>query len=222
MDGVLVTAHNFWLELHKKFGTLEEGTQLTKAYLTTDYNKLVQEVVGRLWGGRDATPYHALVDAIPCMPGIDEFFQELGRFKQGSDVVPRAIISGGCYDVAERIKKKHGVDFIFANQLIIRNGITTGEFKWPVGYGGFTKSQIIEQLCDDLEILPQEVLMIGDSDGDIQAFRIAGVSIAFNSKSEQLKKTATYVVDSNDLRDIIPILQQIREQAGTTREESRI
>ena len=207
MDGVLVPVQNFWLELHKALGTLEEGTKLTKAYLTTDYGKLVEEVVGKLWAGRDASRYYELVNTTPYQPGIQEFFAALGKFD-----VPRAIITGGCYDVAERIKNDFGITFIFANQLKIKNNTIMGEFQWPVGTGGATKARIIEQLCDDLEILPAEVLMIGDSDSDIDAFRIVGVSIAFNSASKRLKETATYVVDSNDLRNIIPILTRISEE----------
>lgn len=216
MDGVLVSAHNFWLELHKAFGTLEEGTQLTKAYLTTDYNKLVEEVVGRLWRGRDAKPYYELVHTTPHMAGIKEFFDELNKFKDhDGNPLPRAIISGGCYDIADLIAKQYGVTFIFANQLVIEHGVTTGDFKWPVGAGGYTKAQIIEQLCDDLEILPGEVMMIGDSDSDLEAFRIVGVSIAFNSASEKLKSEATYTVESKDLRDLIPILREVREMSKT-------
>lgn len=45
MDGVIFEGVNFWLELHKKFGTFEEGKILTEKYLYSDYNKLVEEVV---------------------------------------------------------------------------------------------------------------------------------------------------------------------------------
>jgi len=211
MDGVLIPAGNFWLALHKAYGTLEEGAALTKAYLTTDYERLVQEVVGRLWLGKDAKPYYNLVHAIPYSPGIKELFAALDTFTDAGKPVPRAIISGGCYDVAARIAKEYPIDFIFANQLIIKDGCITGEFHWPVGPGGHTKAAIIQQLCDDLEILPQEVLMIGDSDGDIEAFRIVGTSIAFNSTSAELKRTASFTVESNDLRALVPVLQELRQ-----------
>ena len=57
MDGVLFQDINFWLELHKKFGTLEQGKVLTEKYLHSDYERLIEEVVVKLWKGRDATPY---------------------------------------------------------------------------------------------------------------------------------------------------------------------
>lgn len=211
MDGVLVPPDNFWLQLHKAFGTLEEGKRLTDAYLRTDYNRLVEEVVGRLWLGRNAEPYHDLVNSLPFTHGIKEFFATLDTFT-GPDgkSVPRVIISGGSYDVAARIAAEYPVDFIFANQLVIKNGVVSGEFHWPVGMAGDSKRRIIEQLCDDLNILPSEVLHVGDSDGDLEAFRIVGTSIAFNATSAELKREASYVVEG-DLRAVVPILQNIKD-----------
>ena len=59
-------------------------------------------------------------------------------------------------------------------------------------------------LCRDLGIQTKETIYIGDSDADIEAFKEVGLSIAFNSKSDELKKVATHIVDSNNLSDIIP------------------
>lgn len=214
LGGVLVDNHAFWMELHKKYGTLEEGAALTKAHLGTSYAKLVEEVTGKLWRGKSQGPYFELVNEIRFIPGIEEFFIELNKFTTNGEPVPRAIISSSSYDLAMRVSNEFGITFVFANQLLFENGVATGEFKWPVGAGGYTKAQIIEQLCDDLEILPQNVLMIGDSDSDYEAFRICGASIAFNCATEKLKSVATYVVNSSDLRDMVPVLQRIRHEAG--------
>ena len=73
MDGVVFKDTNFWLELHKVLGTLEEGTKLTKKYLKTDYEKLKNEVIGRLWKGKDATEYYKLVKCKFIM--ISSFYQ---------------------------------------------------------------------------------------------------------------------------------------------------
>ncbi|MBI5871948.1 hypothetical protein HZB88_02585 [archaeon] len=64
MDGVIFKDINFWMELHKKFGTLEQGIELTKKYLYTDYDMLVEGVVVKLWKGKDAKSYYDLVDSI--------------------------------------------------------------------------------------------------------------------------------------------------------------
>ena len=208
MDGVLTATKSFWMELHRAYGTLEEGATLTERYLNADYQKLVDEVVGRLWKGKPAGPFIDLVARTPYSPGIREFFSALDGLD--GERVPRAIITGGPFELAERIRLEFGVDFIFANQLEIRDHKIAGALHLPVGNGTATKAAIIEQLCDDLEILPQEVLYIGDSSADADAFRVVGVSVAFNGAPEELRRIATHVVESGDLRDIIPLLETLR------------
>lgn len=217
MDGVLTQWNNFWLRLHDAWGTHEEGYALTQQYLRTDYARLMQEVLDRLWVGKELEPYQRLVESVPLSPGIEEFFKELDGFQQGQHQyfqhdsrVPRAIISSGPYHLALRIQEQFGMDFVFGNELIFENGIYRGAYHWNVDPRNGDKPEIMRQLCDDLDILPQHVLYIGDDALDLAAFREAGVSIAFNAKSDELKAAATYVVDSADLRDVIPILRTIR------------
>ncbi len=198
MDGVIFKDVNFWMELHKKFGTLKEGTELTKKYLHADYNKLVEEVVAKLWKGRDAKVYHRLINSLEYLPGVKEVFS-YAKMKS----LMTAIISASSIDAARRIQRDYGVDHIFANELVIKDGKITGEFIWPIGAGKEKKAQIVRNLCSDFGISQKDVIYIGDSDADIEAFKEVGLSIAFNSSSEELKKTATYVVETNNLADVI-------------------
>ena len=198
MDGVIFKDINFWIELHKKFGTLEQGIELTKKYLHTDYDRLVEEVVVKLWKGKEAKPYYDLVNSIEYLPGVKETFDHL---KTRGYIT--AIISASSIDVARRVQRDYGVDHIFANELVIRDGKVAGEFIWPIGAGKEKKAQIIRDLCSDLGISPKEVIYVGDSDTDIEAFKEVGISIAFNSSSEELKKVSKYTVDTHNLADVI-------------------
>lgn len=198
MDGVIFKDINFWMELHKKFGTLEQGIELTKKYLRADYDRLVEEVVVKLWKNKDAKPYYELVNSIEYLPGVKETFDHIK--KRG---YMTAIISASSIDVARRAQKEYNVDHIFANELVIRNGKVAGEFIWPIGAGKEKKARIIKDLCSDLGISPNEVIYVGDSDTDIEAFKEVGLSIAFNSSSEELKKVATHTVNTHNLADVI-------------------
>ena len=64
MDGVLFKEVNFWMELHKVFGTLTEWKILTSKYLNSNYEKLVHEVVVKLWKGKNAKLYFDLVNSL--------------------------------------------------------------------------------------------------------------------------------------------------------------
>ncbi|MFH1065854.1 MAG: HAD family phosphatase [Nanoarchaeota archaeon] len=198
MDGVIFENVNFWLELHKKFGTFEQGKKLTEKYLHKDYNKLVEEVVVRLWKGKDAKAYFELVNSLKYLQGVKETFEYAK--KKGYIT---AIISGSSIEVARRVQHDFGVDHIFANELIIKNGKVSGEFLWPIGAGREKKADIIRNLCNDLGISTRECIYIGDSDTDTEAFKEVGLAIAFNSDSEELKKLATHVVDSKNLSDVL-------------------
>jgi len=198
MDGVIFKDINFWMELHKKFGTLKQGIELTKKYLHTDYDKLVEEVVVKLWKGKDAKPYYDLVNSIKYLPGVKQTFDHIK-----TKGYMTAIISASSIDVARRVQKDYGVDHIFANELVIRNGKVAGEFIWPIGAGKEKKAQIIRNLCSDLGISSKEVIYVGDSDTDIEAFKEVGIPIAFNSSSEELKKVSKYTVDTHNLAKVI-------------------
>ncbi len=197
MDGVIFKDVNFWMELHKKFGTLKEGKELTKKYLHDNYDKLVEEVVVKLWKGRDAKPYYDLINSIPYMPGAKEVFKYVK--KKGYIT---ALISASSIDLARRAQHDLGINHIFANELVIRNGRISGEFIWPVGAGKHKKAQIIRHLCKDLGISEKECVYIGDSETDIEAFQEVGLAIAFNPQSAELEKVADYVVKSKSLADV--------------------
>lgn len=201
LDGVIFQDVNFWMELHKAFGTLEQGKRLTEKYLHSNYDKLVEEVVVKLWKGKDVKPYFDLVSSLKYLPGVRPTFRHIKN--QG---LITAIISASSIEAARRVDKDFGIDHIFANELVIRNGKIAGEFVWPIGAGKEKKAKIITDLCDNLEIPPKECIYVGDSDTDIEAFKLVGLSIAFNSKSEELKKVATHIVDSKNLSDIVKYL----------------
>ena len=71
LDGVIFEGCNFWLKLHKVYGTYEQGSKLTEKYLFSNYDKLVKEVI-QLWKGKDARPYHNLIDSLKYHAGVKE------------------------------------------------------------------------------------------------------------------------------------------------------
>ena len=105
--------------------------------------------------------------------------------------------------MARRAQHDLGIDYIYANELVIKDGKVSGQFNGPLGKGGPKKAEIIKHLCSDLRIKPETVIYVGDSDVDIEAFKFVGTSIAFNSASEKLKKVANHAVARTDLRETL-------------------
>lgn len=201
MDGVIFRERNFWMELHKAYGTFEEGKVLTKKYLHTDYDMLVKKVVEGLWKGKDYETYLEVVNSYEYLDGVKETFEYVK-----SKGLKTAIISASSIDVVRRVQRDFGVDFVFGNELVFRGGKVSGEFNWPVAGGHEEKAKIVRTLCKDLGISSSEVIFIGDSKIDVEAFKEVGLSIAFNSDCNELKEVATYVVNSQNLSGVIRYL----------------
>jgi hydroxymethylpyrimidine pyrophosphatase-like HAD family hydrolase len=64
----------------------------------------------------------------------------------------------------------------------------------------------VKRILKQFDVRPEEVIAIGDSRGDLDMFQMVGFSIAFNSSCQDLEKTASLCVQSQNLADIIPQL----------------
>lgn len=201
LDGVIFQGDNFWLRLHEQLGTLEEGKRLTQTLLYTDYDKLVEEVVKKLWKGKHAKPYVDLVNKAAYLPGVKETFNHLRRHNTHT-----AIISASSLDLARRAQRDLGVDDVYANELVIKNGIISGDFIATVKHGKEVKAAILKTLCKKLGIRKEACAYVGDSKGDIEAFRNAGLSIAFNTRDEEVVSAADVHIPTNNLADTLPFL----------------
>lgn len=204
MDGMIFKHCNFWVELHKAFGTWEKGKELTKLYLNTNYELLVKEVIGKLWKGKDASEYFQLIKEQEYLPGVYEVMRELK--KRGYKI---GIISSGPKDLALRAKEELGIDYIYANSLEIVDSRVTGSTdmkNWPIRSGN--KAEALRELCRVNKIDYKDVIVVVHDDNDISMAKTAGFAIAFNPLSEELVKYCNKVIVGNDLREILPILNR--------------
>lgn len=193
MDGVIFEETNFWMALHKAYGTYEEGKKLTDKYLLRNYAKLVDEVVGRLWKGKDAKPYYDLIKKAKYVKGIKPLIKALK--KKGYKIV---IVSSGPKDLALRAKKELGIDKVYTNELVIRDGKITGEFKWPIG--AHRKQVVLKEICREENIFFKDCVAVVHEDNDIKMAKTAGITIGFNPKGE-VRKYCNYT--AKDLKEIL-------------------
>lgn len=205
MDGIIFEHTNFWIELHKKYGTYEEGIKLTGKYLKTDYAKLVQEVVGKLWKEKPESKFMKLVNSIKYIKGAKELFGWLK--KEGYKI---AIISSGPKRLAMRAKKRLGIDYIYTNELIFRKGKAIGKFKWPIAAG--RKAVVLRKLCGEHGIDFKDCIVVGHDHADIKMAKTAGFTIGFCPEDEELKKYCNVIVEKKDLRELIPIIKRLEQK----------
>lgn len=208
MDGMIFEHFNFWLELHKAYGTEEEGKILTETYLYTNYGKLVKEVIGRLWKDKPANVFYKLIKEQNYMPGVVETIRALNN--KGYKI---AILSSGPRKLGERAKDELGIDFVYANSLDIKDGKVTGSTdmkNWPMRSGN--KAEALRELCRNHHSDLKDVIVVVHDRNDIKMAKTAGHAIAFNPVNKELLKYCNKVVSGKDLSEILPEIESFEKR----------
>ncbi len=92
-----------------------------------------------------------------------------------------AILSGGFTYFANHLQARLGIDYVYANELDIAEGVVTGKIKGTI-VDGARKAELLRQLAADEGIDLQQVIAVGDGANDVPMLSIAGLGIAFRAK----------------------------------------
>lgn len=112
-----------------------------------------------------------------------------------------ALISGGFSFFTDHLKRDLGFDHTYANELVVRDGVLTGELKGPI-IDMHRKGAILKELAAREGLTTDEVVAVGDGANDQVMIKNAGLGIAFNAK-EILKKAADGQLSRDNLKGIL-------------------
>jgi phosphoserine phosphatase len=214
MDGVVFQGDNFWLDLHREYGTDEEGVRLANSYLNSDYVMLAELVIERLWKGRPASVFERLVERRSYHPGVQELFKFLHRRGLRS-----AIVSTGPYQLAERAQSELGIDEIRGNRVIIESGMIS---QVEIMVRETHKAEVGRRIMSSQAVDPARTAFVGDSYSDVALAELVGLPVAYNSKSAELNDVCKYMLRNGELGMLIGILEnEMRSGPGTSRVRSR-
>lgn len=139
-------------------------------------------------------------ERVKLNPGAEKM---LSQAKQAG--LKTMVISGGFTFFTERIKTRLGLDYAAANVLDVENERLTGKVVGKI-IGREGKAQVLQQVCDALELRREQVIAIGDGANDLGMMAQAGVSIAYHAKPI-VKQQATYAFDYVGLDGVINLFQ---------------
>ncbi len=112
-------------------------------------------------------------------------------------------ISGGFTIITDRLKKELGLDLIFSNNLIFKNGILDGlDLKVTSD-----KSLLVRPLIEQWGIKKEEIVVVVDGANDIKLFEIAGYTVGF-CPVELVKNKADDVIELRNLSLIKNLLEK--------------
>lgn len=92
-----------------------------------------------------------------------------------------AILSGGFTYFGQYLQRKLGIDYVHANELVIRNGQVTGEVEGIV-VDGKRKAELLREIAQREGLDMEQVIAVGDGANDLPMLSIAGLGIAFRAK----------------------------------------
>ena len=201
LDGTLTQEKSIWQYIHIKLGRwygFAEDYQRQFLAGMISYERFC-ELDAQVWRGMKVEALLGIVKTVPFHQGAEDLIRYL---KQKG--LKLALVSSGLSVLSDWVHQRYGFDYSVSNDLLHEDGIVTGRVKIQVYYD--QKAEWVKRILKQFEVRPEETIAIGDSSGDMEMFRMAGFSVAFNSSCADLDRIASVCVSSQNLADIIPHL----------------
>ena len=115
-----------------------------------------------------------------------------------------AILSGGFTYFGHYLQKELGIDYVFANQLEIKDGVLTGGYLGDI-VDGNKKAEYLQDIANQEGIDISQTIAVGDGANDLPMLNLAGLGIAFHAKPK-VKDNAQSAISSIGLDGILYLL----------------
>lgn len=132
------------------------------------------------------------------------------------------ILSGGFKFVGEYLKDQLGFDYMYANELDIKDGVVTGKVVGEI-VDGQKKALLLRKLAKKENIALEQTIAVGDGANDLPMISIAGLGVAFNAKPI-VRQKATNAISSVGLDGLLYLIgihdREIKDEVNHSTSES--
>jgi len=176
MDSTLIAAEVID-ELAKEAGAGQEVAAITASAMRgeIDFKESLRRRLRQL-RGLPVSTLETVAQRIPLNEGAERLITNLKRF--GYTI---AIISGGFTYFGNRLKERLGIDYVFANELEIKDGMLTGEVVGDI-VDATKKAELLRMIAAREHLSLAQVVAVGDGANDLPMLGIAGLGIAYHAK----------------------------------------
>lgn len=159
----------------------------------------------------------ALIERVALLKGLSEkelesVYEKIVFTEGAKDLITiakhlgykTAVISGGFTYFTNKIKEYLNLDYAYANNLEIENGLVTGRVTGEI-INAKRKADLLEEIALNENISLDQVIAVGDGANDLLMLEKAGLGVAFNAKPK-VKERADYSLSSKPLSSIFYLL----------------
>lgn len=164
-------------ELAQLAGVGEQVARITESAMRgeLDFRASFRHRVALL-SGLPESALERVAAGIPLMDGAERLISTLRRLGYKT-----AILSGGFTFVGRELQRRLGIDYLYANELPIRDGVVTGETGPEIVDGG-RKAALLREIAQAEGLAMEQTIAVGDGANDLPMLGIAGLGIAFRAK----------------------------------------
>ncbi|ERK01962.1 phosphoserine phosphatase SerB [Segatella salivae] len=150
--------------------------------------------------GLDISVMKDIADHLPITEGADRLMSVLKRC--GYKI---AILSGGFTYFGEQLRRRYGIDYVYANELEIdENGKLTGRYIGEI-VDGKRKAELLKLIAQVEQVNLAQTIAVGDGANDLPMISEAGLGIAFHAKP-RVKATAQQSINNIGLDGVLYFL----------------
>lgn len=165
-------------ELAKRAGVGDKVSEITARAMhgEIDFKESFKERVALL-KGLDASVMKDIAENMPITEGTGRLMSVLKTC--GYKI---AILSGGFTYFGEYLRKKYGIDYVYANELEIGDdGKLTGRYVGDI-VDGQRKAELLKLIAQVERVNLAQTIAVGDGANDLPMIGEAGLGIAFHAK----------------------------------------
>ena len=169
-------------ELAVRAGVGDQVKEITEQAMQgkIDFAESFKERV-KLLKGLDVSVMQEIVENLPITEGLDRLIAVLK--KVGFKI---AILSGGFTYFGNYLKEKYQLDYMYANELEIKDGKLTGNYIGDI-VDAKRKAELLKLIAQVEKVDIRQTVAVGDGANDLLMLETAGLGIAFHAKPKVIE-----------------------------------